>query len=35
MTGHIRRRGARSFEIKYEAGVDPRTNKRVTRYQSL
>jgi integrase len=35
MSGHIRRRGEQSWELKYEAGTDPRTGKRVTRYQSF
>jgi hypothetical protein len=34
MSGHIRRRGANSFEIKYEAGTDPR-GQRQTRYLSF
>ena len=33
--GHIRRRGEQSWELKYEAGTDPRTGKRITRYQSF
>ena len=35
MKGHIRRRGENSFELKYEAGIDPRTGKRVTKYASV
>ena len=35
MSGHIRRRGERSWELKYEVGTDPRTGKRVTRFQSF
>ena len=35
MKGHIRRRGENSFELKYEAGIDPRTGKRITKYQSF
>jgi integrase len=35
MSGHIRRRGASSFELKYEAGTDPCTGKRITKYQSF
>jgi integrase len=35
MKGHIRRRGENSFELKYEAGVDPRTGKRITKYASV
>jgi hypothetical protein len=34
MSGHIRRRGERSFELKYEAGTD-RTGQRITKYQSF
>ena len=32
MPGHIRRRGKSSFELKYEAGVDPHTGRRITKY---
>lgn len=35
MTGHVRRRGARSWEIKFDLGVDPLTSKRLTRYHSF
>src|SRR5689334_18568353 len=35
MTGHIRRRGARSWEIKFDLGTDPLTGKRQTRYHSF
>jgi integrase len=35
MKGHIRRRGENSFELKYEAGIDPRTGKRITKYASV
>ena len=35
MKGHIRRRGENSFELKYEAGIDPRTGKRITKYASF
>jgi len=35
MRGHIRRRGEGSWELKYEAGTDLRTGKRITRYQSF
>ena len=35
MSGHIRRRGEESWELKYEAGTDPRTGKRITKYQSF
>src|SRR5258708_13878725 len=32
MTGHVRRRGARSWEIKFDLGTDPVTGKRRIRY---
>jgi integrase len=35
MSGHIRRRGEQSWELKYEAGTDPHTGRRITRYQSF
>ncbi len=35
MSGHIRRRGARSFEIKFDIGTDPLTGKRRIRYHSF
>ena len=35
MKGHIRRRGKASWEIKYDAGRDPVTGKRLTRYVSV
>jgi hypothetical protein len=35
MSGHIRRRGANSWELKFEAGVDPTTGHRSTRYRSF
>jgi integrase len=35
MSGHIRRRGEGSWELKYEAGTDPRTGKRITKYASF
>ena len=35
MTGHVRRRGARSWEIKFDLGTDPQTGKRLTRYHSF
>jgi integrase len=35
MAGHIRRRGAHSFELKYDAGTDPLTGKRRVRYRSF
>jgi integrase len=35
MSGHIRKRGERSFEIKFDIGADPLTGKRRIRYHSL
>src|SRR4029077_18302671 len=35
MTGHIRRRGERSWELKFDLGTDPLTGKRLTRYHSV
>jgi integrase len=35
MTGHIRRRGERSFELKFDLGTDSLTGKRLTRYHSF
>jgi integrase len=35
MSGHIRRRGARSWELKFDAGVDAKTGKRLTKYHSF
>jgi integrase len=35
MSGHIRRRGEGSWELKYETGTDPHTGKRTTRYASF
>jgi integrase len=35
MAGHIRRRGKRSWEIKFDLGADPLTGKRKTRYHSF
>jgi integrase len=35
MTGHVRRRGKSSWELKYDAGQDPRTRRRLTRYSSF
>jgi integrase len=35
MTGHIRRRGAKSWELKFDAGADPLTGKRRIRYHSF
>jgi hypothetical protein len=31
MSGHIRRRGERSWEIKFDLGIDPVTAKRLVR----
>jgi len=35
MRGHIRRRGERSWEVKFDLGSDPITGKRETRYASI
>jgi integrase len=35
VSGHIRRRGERSWELKFDAGVDPLTGRRLTRYHSF
>lgn len=35
MTGHIRRRGEHSWELKFEVGADPATGKRKIRYVSF
>jgi integrase len=35
MSGHIRRRGANSWELKFDVGVDPLTGKRKIRYHSF
>jgi integrase len=35
MTGHVRRRGQRSWELKFDLGADQATGKRKTRYQSF
>jgi integrase len=35
MSGHIRRRGERSWELKFEVGTDAPTGKRQTRYLSF
>lgn len=35
MTGHIRRRGQHSWELKFDLGSDPLTGKRLTRYHSV
>jgi integrase len=35
MTGHIRRRGERSWELKFDLGADPATGERRIRYHSF
>ena len=35
MTGHIRRRSPRSWELKFDIGTDPATGRRKTRYASF
>lgn len=35
MSGHIRRRGARSWELKFDTGTDPVTGERRIRYVSF
>jgi integrase len=35
MTGHVRRRGKGSWELKFDLGTDPLTRKRLTRYHSV
>jgi integrase len=35
MSGHIRRRGERSWELKFEFGTDPLTGKRITKYRNF
>jgi integrase len=35
MSGHIRRSGARSFELKFDLGTDPLTGRRKIRYVSF
>jgi integrase len=35
MTGHVRRRGKSSWELKFDVGTDPITGKRLTRYHSF
>jgi integrase len=35
MSGHIRRRGERSWELKFDTGVDALTGKRLTKYHSF
>lgn len=34
-TGHARRRGAKSFELKFDVEADPRTGRRLTKYHSF
>src|SRR5260370_37994850 len=34
MTGHIRRRGEHSWELKFDDGRDPATGRRVIRYHA-
>ncbi len=35
MSGHIRRRGARSWELKFDRGRDPTTGRRQTEFRSI
>lgn len=35
MTGHIRRRGENSWELKFDAGRDDKTGRRITQYHSF
>jgi integrase len=35
MSGHIRRRGERSWELKFDLGIDPVTGKRITKYRAF
>jgi len=35
MTGHVRRRGERSWELKFDAGSASGTGRRITRYSSF
>ena len=35
MTGHIRRRGAQSWELKFDAGRDEKTGRRTTQFHSF
>jgi integrase len=35
MSGHIRRRGKYSWELKFDAGRDERTGKRITQFHSF
>jgi integrase len=35
VTGHVRRRGAKTWELKFDLDADPHTGKRITRYHSF
>ena len=35
MRGHIRRRGERSWELKFDTGRDPQTSERITQFRSF
>jgi integrase len=35
MTGHIRRRGEHSWELKFDIGRDPATGRRLVEYHSF
>ena len=35
MTGHIRRRGKQSYELKFDAGQDEKTGKRLTQFHTF
>jgi integrase len=35
MTGHVRKRGAQTWELKFDVGTDPLTGKRITRYSNF
>jgi integrase len=35
MSGHIRRRGEQSWELKFDLGIDPLSGKRVTKYRAF
>lgn len=35
MTGHVRRRGKASWELKFDAGRDPASGRRVTKFRSF
>jgi len=35
VTGHIRRRGKRSWQLKFDAGTDPQAGRRITKYHSF